>query len=68
MKTNSDAGVKAGLLSLLADAHKMPRPFDVLIIDDTSRLGRMHIDVACPEESSLAPEKAPNMEGSQEEK
>lgn len=33
------------LNSLIADARKLPRPFDCLLIDDTSRLGRNLTDV-----------------------
>src|SRR5258705_3434399 len=34
-----------GLSSLIADAKKRPRPFDCILIDDTSRLGRNLSDV-----------------------
>lgn len=36
---------RKGLLSLLEDAKKNPRPFDCVLIDDTSRLGRDLEDV-----------------------
>src|SRR5258707_9872433 len=36
---------REGLNSLIAEAKKRPRPFDLLLIDDTSRLGRNLSDV-----------------------
>ncbi|HEV2323755.1 MAG TPA: recombinase family protein [Terracidiphilus sp.] len=36
---------RTGLLSLIEDVKKRPRPFDVVVIDDTSRLGRNLTDV-----------------------
>jgi site-specific DNA recombinase len=48
----SDSGVsgatlhaREGLNSLINDANKRPRPFDVIVVDDTSRLGRNLTDV-----------------------
>jgi len=47
-----DAGIsgealmtRPGILSLLQDAKRKPRPFDCVLIDDTSRLGRNLSDV-----------------------
>jgi site-specific DNA recombinase len=37
--------LRDGLNSLIADAKKTPRPFDCLLVDDTSRLGRNLTDV-----------------------
>lgn len=36
---------RAGLLSLISEVKKRPRPFDVIVIDDTSRFGRNLTDV-----------------------
>lgn len=36
---------RVALLSLINDAKKLPRPFDVIVIDDTSRFGRNLTDV-----------------------
>lgn len=67
MKANSDVGVSAALLSLIADAKRKPRRFDAIIIDDISRFGRRFIDDAWLESLSLDPEREPNMEGNKEE-
>src|SRR5262245_14120249 len=43
----SGAGAdRPGLLKLMAAAGQRPRPFDVLLVDDTSRLSRNMGDVA----------------------
>src|SRR5580765_6955107 len=43
----SGAGAdRPGLLKLMAAAGQQPRPFDVLLVDDTSRLSRNMGDVA----------------------
>jgi DNA invertase Pin-like site-specific DNA recombinase len=36
---------REGLTSVIAEAKKVPRPFDCIVIDDTSRLGRNLTDV-----------------------
>src|SRR5689334_19266864 len=36
---------RAALLSLIDDVKRRPRPFDVIVIDDTSRFGRNLTDV-----------------------
>ena len=43
--TGAALSPREALQSLIADARKRPRPFDVLIIDDTSRFGRNLTDV-----------------------
>ena len=44
-QSGSSLAERLGLISLLEDAKKEPRPFDCLLIDDTSRLGRNLPDV-----------------------
>lgn len=44
-KSGETLVTRTGLLSLIEDAKKKPRPFDCVLIDDTSRLGRNLSDV-----------------------